>query len=177
MNLWTGVDWGRLFGSDTPLLELVVRGSLVYLALFVILRVVLNRQAGAVGISDLLVVVLIADAAQNGLAGEYTSITDGIILVGVIVFWSYFLDWLGFRFPAFQRIVRPPALQLVRDGRPLRRNMARELITDEELASSLRQQGVDDLSAVKAAYIEGDGRISVITRDGEQHGSSERRGV
>lgn len=163
MNLWSGMNWGELFGSGTPVLELVVRGTVMYLSLFVVLRVVLNRQSGAVGITDLLVVVLLADASQNGLAGEYRSITDGVILVVVIVFWSYALDWLGYRFPRFQRFLRPPALQLVRDGRPLEENMARELITSEELQSSLRQQGVENLAEVKAAYMEGDGHISVIT--------------
>lgn len=177
MNLWAELDWGKLLGNSTPLLEIVIRGSVMYLALFVVLRVVLNRQSGAVGITDLLVVVLLADAAQNGLADDYTSITDGVLLVAVIIFWSYALDWLGFRFPRFQRLLRPPALQLVRDGRPLRRNMARELITDEELLSSLRQHGVDSLAEVKAAFMEGDGRISVLTRDGQQRESGERHGL
>jgi uncharacterized membrane protein YcaP (DUF421 family) len=50
------------------------------------------------GITDLLVIVLIADAAQNGMAGEYRSLTDGLLLVATIVAWSYALNWLAFRF-------------------------------------------------------------------------------
>lgn len=57
------VDWEGVFSPEIPL-ELVLRGSLIYLALFALLRFVLKREAGAVGITDLLVVVLlIADAA------------------------------------------------------------------------------------------------------------------
>jgi len=57
---------GRLL-PEIPL-ELVLRGSLIYLALFALLRIVLKREAEAMGITDLLVVVLIADAAQSAMA-------------------------------------------------------------------------------------------------------------
>ena len=164
MEQLTGIHWRATFVPDTPFLEIFLRGSIVYLVIFGLLRGVLNRQAGAVGITDLLVIVLIADAAQNAMASDYKSLPDGILLVATIVFWAYALDWLGFRIPAVGRLVRPPALPLVRDGRMLRRNMQRELITDEELHSQLRLQGSDDLTQVKAAYMEGDGRISFIMR-------------
>ena len=159
---------------DTPVLEIVVRGTVVYLALFVLLRVVLKREAGAMGITDLLVIVLIADAAQNAMADDYTSIVDGLVLVGTLVFWAWALNWLGYRVPAIQRLAHPSPLLLVRDGRPLRRHLAQELITEDELLSQLRLQGVEDIRDVKSAFMEGDGRISVIERDGHQHTEQER---
>jgi uncharacterized membrane protein YcaP (DUF421 family) len=162
---WLNLDWRVIFMPSTSPVEIFVRGTIMYLALFVMLRVVLVRQAGAVGITDLLVVVLLADAAQNGLAGGYESIADGLLLVATIIGWSYALDWLGYHVPAFQRFVRPPALLLVKDGQKQRRNMRHELITDEELMSMLREQGVDDLAKVKQAFMEGDGRLSVITAE------------
>lgn len=165
------VDWAKLFTVDTPVLEILVRGTLTYLAIFVMLRVVGRRETGSVGITNLLTVVLLADAAQNAMAGEYTSIPDGVLLVGTIVFWSWFLDWAKYRWPAFARIVEPPALPLVKNGRLLARNLRQEMITREELMSQLRLQGIDDLARVKRAYIESDGRISVVPRD-ERHGGS-----
>jgi len=67
-------------------LGIFVRGSLTYIMLFVILRFLLKRQSGVIGIADLLVVVLIADAAQNAMAHEYKPITEGALLVLTIVF-------------------------------------------------------------------------------------------
>jgi uncharacterized membrane protein YcaP (DUF421 family) len=160
-----GVDWGEMFLPSTPILEIVIRGSVSYLALFFILRFILKRQAGTVGITDLLVVVLLADAVQNAMANDYSSITDGVVLVLVIVFWSYALDWLGYRFPKIERFVHPPSLPLVKNGRMLQRNMKRELITESELRTALRKHGVDDLEQVKVAHIEGDGQISVVTKE------------
>ena len=119
--------------------------------------------------TDLLVVVLIADAAQNGMAKEYRSVTEGVVLVATIIGWDYALDWLGYRIPAFQRLVRPAPLTLVRDGKLLRQNMRRELITTEELMAHLREQGLASLKDVRSATMEADGRISVIkARPGEQ---------
>ncbi len=166
------LDWGSILLPDTPPLEIVARGTLMYLALFVMLRVVLRRQSGTVGITDLLVVVLLADASQNAMAGSYSSIADGVLLVATIIGWSYVLDWLGYHIPAVQRFVHPPALTLVKDGQMQRRNMRHELITHEELMGLLREQGIESLDQVKRACMESDGQISVVKR--EEGGGTER---
>lgn len=165
MNTLLDVDWGSIFVPTLSLFEVFVRGSLTYLALFLAMRFLLKRQTGVIGIADLLVIVLIADATQNAMASEYRSITEGIVLVGTIIFWNYTLDWLGYRFPAFQRFVRPSALTLVENGKMLRRNMRKEFITEEELMAQLRKNGVDDVRDVEKALIEGDGSISVMCYD------------
>jgi len=158
----TDIDWVRLWMPETPVLEILIRGTAMYLGLFVLLRLVLKRQSGSVGITDLLVVVLLADAAQNGMADDYQSIPDGLLLVATIVGWSYALDWLGYRFPAVQRFLNPPPLLLIKDGVLQRRNMRKELITEAELMGQLREQGVDGLERVKCAFMEADGQISVV---------------
>src|SRR5690242_10067250 len=115
MSAWH-IDWAQLFVPSGSLLEVVVRGTVLFLALFLLLRSVPRRQIGTIGVSDLLVIVLIADAAQNGLAGEYKSITEGVVLVGTILFWNWAIDWLDYRFPALQINGRRPRL-LVSEGR------------------------------------------------------------
>jgi uncharacterized membrane protein YcaP (DUF421 family) len=171
------IDWREIFVPQASLAGVIVRGTLTYLLLFLILRFFLKRQTGVIGIADLLVVVLVADAAQNAMAAEYKSITEGALLVFTIVFWNYAVDWLGYRFPALQRFVRPPPLQLIKDGRMLVRNMCQEMITAEELNSQLRQQGIESCDEVKEAYIEGDGRISIIKKQHEDTPSKPREKV
>ncbi|NJP35442.1 DUF421 domain-containing protein [Micromonospora thermarum] len=161
------VDWRTVFTPDTPLLEIVVRGSVMYLTLFFLLRVLLKRESGTTGVTDLLVIVLIADAAQNGMASNYTSLADGVVLVATIIGWAYLLDALAYRWPAAARVIRPGSLVLVRDGRMLRRNMRRELVTEEELYAKLREQGVDDIADAREVRMESDGEFSVITRSGQ----------
>jgi uncharacterized membrane protein YcaP (DUF421 family) len=159
------MDWKSIFSLDVPLFEIILRGSVIYISLFIMLRVVLKRQAGSLGMTDLLLITLIADASQNAMAGEYRSVPAGIVLVSTIIFWSYAFDWLIYKFPWFSHLIEPPPLPLIKDGNLLRRNMRRELITEDELLSQLREQGLDDVAKVKEAYMEPDGHISVVQRE------------
>ncbi|MDQ4142528.1 MAG: DUF421 domain-containing protein [Actinomycetota bacterium] len=150
----------------TPLLEIFIRGTLVYLAVFVLLRVVFKRQSGTLGITDLIVIVFIADASQNALADDYRSVPDGLLLVATIVGWAFALDWAAYRFRAVERLIKADPLLLVKDGQMLREHMRRELLTAEELMSHLRLHGVHDLREVKEAYMEPNGQISVVSAEG-----------
>jgi uncharacterized membrane protein YcaP (DUF421 family) len=167
MEAWS-VDWTALFIPSGSVAEVVVRGSVLFLTLFFILRLLPRRQIGSLGVSDLLVIVLIADAAQNGLSGEYKSITEGAVLVVTILFWNWVIDTLDYRFPELSINGTEPRL-VVSNGRLLRKNMEQEELSEEQLMSHLRQQGVDDLALVGKAYVEGDGRISVIKAGRRRH--------
>ncbi len=171
MEALSQLDWSTIFVPTLPIAEIFLRGTVIYLLLFGILRV-LRREAGAISVGDLLVVVLVADAAQNAMASDYKSITEGVLLVGTIVGWDYFLNWLGYRSRWVHDLLRPPPLALIKDGRLLRRNLRQELITTDELMSELRQQGVDSVDTVRRCYLEGDGHFSVIMDQGEksEHG-------
>lgn len=160
-------DWRQLLVPSGNPLELVLRASVMYLLILAGFRV-FRRDAGSLSVSDLLVVVLIADAAQNGMAGEYKSLTEGAIVVATIFAWNYLLDWLAYRSRAVNWLLHPPALLLVHNGQVLARNLRAELITREDLREQLRQQGVEDIRKVKKCYLESDGKISVIRADNEE---------
>lgn len=166
MTLPAGVDPVELFGLSTPFFEIIVRGSVVYWFLFLVFRFVIRRDVGAVGLADVLIIVLVADASQNAMAGEYTSISDGLILIATLIGWNLLLDWLAFRFRRVRRFAEPASLLLVLNGRLLPKNLRKEFITEEELWSQLRQHGVRKLDEVKAVYLEPDGNFSIIMRDG-----------
>lgn len=160
------INWGELFGLSVSPWELIIRGTAMYWFLFLIFRVIIRRDIGAVGIADILILVIVADASQNAMAGEYKTISDGMILVATLIGWNVALDWLSYLSPTFRRLAEPSPMLLIKEGRMLRRNMRRELITDEELWSKLRQNGIKSLDEVKEAYIESDGQISVIKKGG-----------
>ena len=169
------IDWTSLFVPDTPFLEIIVRGSVMYLSLVILLRIVLKRQTGTLGMTDLLLITLLADASQNAMAGEYKPLPDGIVLVATIIFWNYAFDWLSVQSEWFERLIEPAPLPLVKRGKLLRQNMRRELITEAELLGKLREQGVEDISKVKQANIESDGQISVIEYEQKQHKKADRK--
>ncbi len=157
------IDWRSVLVPSTSLAEVALRGTCVYLFLLACMRV-FRREAGTINMTDLLLVVLIADAAQNAMGSEYKSLTEGAVLVSTIVLWDFTLDWLGYRSSMFRRLIRPAPLALIKNGRVMRRNLRQELMTEEELTSLLRQQGVEDPAEVKPCCLEGDGHISVVKR-------------
>ncbi len=169
------IDWQSMFVPTESIIEVVIRGTLMYIGMFVLLRI-FRRQAGAIGIADLLVIVVIADAAQNGMAGDSHSITEAMILISTIVLWDYLFDLLGFRSTFFSRILQPGALSLIDNGKMLRRNMSKEMITEDDLLSQVRQQGIEDISKVKKCFLESNGHFSVLT-DGKEVKNTSQDGV
>lgn len=151
-----------LFEVRMPIAELVVRGSATFWFLFLIFRFVMRRDVGGLGVADILLLVIVADASQNAMSGGYTTVSEGFILVGTIVAWNWLLDWASYRFRWARRFAQPDRLLLVRDGKPQRRNMHRQYITLEDIEAKLREQGIERMDEVKKAYLEGDGEVSVI---------------
>jgi len=157
-----------LFAIHVSVPELVLRGTLVYWLLFVIFRFILRRDVGAVGIADILLLVIVADAAQNAMSGGYDTVAEGAILVSTIIGWNWLLDFLSYYLPAVRRFSAPQRLLLVQRGVLQRRNLRREYITLEELHARLREAGVEKLAEVKHAWLEADGQISVIRMQPEE---------
>ena len=157
-------DWQELFGLSVSPWDLIIRGTAVYWFLVLVFRFILRRDTGSVGLADILFLVIIADAAQNAMAGEYKSITDGFVLLGTIIGWNLIIDRLSWRFAKVRRFFEPEEVLLIRDGRVFWRNLRREHIAKAELMVKLREQGVQDVKEVKAAFFEPDGNISVIKK-------------
>jgi len=167
-------EWGQLFEFSVHPLELIARGTAMYFFLFALLRFVLRRDVGSIGIADVLLLVLIADAAQNAMSGGYESITEGCILVATIAGWNWILDAVAFRFPAVRRLLEAQPLPLVKGGRLMRRNLRREMISTEELMAVLRHHGIERVDQVKLATMESDGEISVLKNGADSEADATR---
>lgn len=162
MDTLIGFDWHKIFVPNIALSEIVLRGSIMYLGLFVLIRFILKRDAGSLGIADLLMVVLLGDAAQNAMGRDYQSITEGIALIATLLFWNYLFDWINYNFPKARRWIEAPPLLIVKDGKMQKRNMRREMITEEELMGELRKEGLENIHQVKTMHMESDGHFSVV---------------
>lgn len=164
MEKFWKIDWASVFVPTESLFEVVLRGTILYFVMFAFLRI-FRRQSGTISTADLLVVVAIADAAQNGMIGDGKSVTEAIFLITTFFLWNYLFDWLGYRFKFFERLLEPKPLMLVRDGKFLLRNMRREMITKDEIESKMRENGIEDVSQIKSAYMESDGNFSFIKKE------------
>lgn len=165
-------DWGGVFVPDGSLAESFLRGTAVYFTVLVLFRLILRRQTGGMGLSDVLLVVLASECVSPALSAEMKSVPNGIAALAALLVWSYALDWATDRWPRLNRQLEHQPVELVRDGEKRPDALHEQHITDDELMSQLRLNGVDDPAKVKVATLEPDGEVSVVTRE-----ESEGRGV
>ncbi|MBS3652513.1 DUF421 domain-containing protein [Pseudaminobacter sp. 19-2017] len=154
-------DWLKVFAPETPILELIARACVLYLGILAFLRVLLRRTGGEVAHMDLIFMLLIAEAAAHSM-GDYHSVGDGLIVIITFMALNYSVNAFSFYLPSLEKLVESGPLEVVRDGKPLPDNMRREFLTEQELMSCLRQNGMDDLSTIKVAVIEAKGKISFV---------------
>ena len=161
---WLPDEWTALFAIETPILELVARGAVIYLGIMALLRIMPRRTGGELTTTDLIVILLVAEAATHTFS-IYSSVGDALVLIAVLLAIDYAVNALSYHSRWFERAMTPPPLLLVKDGRLLRRNMRREFVTEEELMGHLRTHEIADLSQVRKAFVEGEGDITFVTRD------------
>lgn len=155
-------SWVEIFAVETPLFELIVRGTVLYFAILAFMRL-MPRIGGELAVMDFVFLLLIAEAAAHGM-GEHETVGDAILLIATLMGWNYVFNFLSFHVPFIEKLISGAPVQIVRDGRLMRRNMRREFLTEEELMAQLRRQGMEKIEEVKAAYIEGEGQLTVIPR-------------
>lgn len=158
-------DWADIFTPDAPLLGAFVRGTLVYFGVLALFRVILKRQSGGIGLSDVLLAVLVSEAVSQSLNGNNTSLPNGLVTVATLLFWTFAVDTAAYRWGWVRRLIEPPETPLVRDGRLLHDNLRRERVSREELDAQLRLNGIDDPARVRLACMEADGAVSVIPKE------------
>ncbi len=158
-------EWDAVFLPSVPLLETFVRGTVIFLVVTAFVRIAGQRESGGLGITDLMVVLLVAEAATPGLAGTAMSVADSLLQIAVIIAWSIALDAIAYRWPRLGRVLKSRPKPLIENGRLNRRVMRREFMTDDEVVSQLRLQGIENVGTVRRAYIEPNGQISILTRE------------
>lgn len=159
------VQWDELTSFSVSPWEIVLRGTLVYLFLFIFFRFVLRRDTGNVGVGDFLLVVIVADASQNGMSGDSDTVPDALLLVLTLMAWNYLIDVASYRSARIRKWLEPRPLPLVENGRMLRRNMRKELVTPEEIQAKLRENDIASLDQVARMTMESDGEISVLKKN------------
>ena len=161
--LFEAPDWPSILGIETSVWELIGRAAILYAAITFLLRVMPRRAGNQLAAMDLVFLLLVTEAASHAL-GDFSSIGDGLVMIVTLVALDYLINSLTFHSKLAERILTHSSVQIVRDGKMLRREMRREYLTEDELMAYLRSEGIDQLSKVKKAFVESDGRISVVPK-------------
>jgi len=161
--------WHAMFHLQVSLGEKVLRTILVYVFLLVALRIFGKRELGQANTLDLLVLLLVANAVQNGIIGNDVSVT-GAVVGALILFGLNTLFARGvFRFPWLATLLEGEPSLLIEDGKPNLRVLRRECISLPELRSIARRQGFPDLGSVDTAILETNGVVTMFHADEPCH--------
>lgn len=149
-----------LFYVEISVWEKVIRTVAVYGVLLVLLRLAGKRQLGQFNTFDLVVLLLLSNVVQNAIIGPDNSLLGGVIGAVVLIGANTALVALGYRWPG----ILGRSKQLVEDGRLDRKALRRELITEPELESALRREGIDGIAATETVVLESDGALTPTKR-------------
>lgn len=146
-------------------MEIVVRATVMFGFLFVITRGLPRRTLADMAPFEMLLLVTVGDIVQQGITQEDFSLTGGILATCTFAGCAAMLTYATWRWRRIARIVDGAPLVIVRDGAPLVDALRVERLPLDEVLEAARQQGIGDLSAVRLAILEPNGRISFLRAD------------
>ena len=145
-------------------MDVVARALVAFCFIFLLTRLIGRRELSSLQPFDLILLIVMGDLVQQGVTQNDLSITGLILTIGLFGVLTLGASYVGFRFPRFRPILEPEPLILIEDGNVIERNLKKERMTQEELASEARLQQIDSLEKVKWAVLESGGQISFIPK-------------
>ncbi|WP_242108746.1 DUF421 domain-containing protein [Luteimonas aquatica] len=151
-----------LFALSAPWWHFVLRALAIYLVVMVLIRISGKRAVGQFTPFDLVLLILIGNAVQNGLNGGDNSLTGAVLLAGCLIALNYLVAWLTARSPAARRLIEGEPVVLARDGQVFREVLRRELVSKADFHEAMREAGCPDASQIRLALLETNGHISIM---------------
>ena len=145
-------------------MDLAVRAVVLFFFVYLLTRVTGRRELSSLEPFDLILLIVLGDAIQQGLTQDDYSVTGAIIVVGAIAALQVATSYLSFRFPWASRVLNGEPIVIIQDGQVIADNLRRERLSLEEVAEEARGQQIASLEDVQWAVFEPSGKISFIPK-------------
>jgi uncharacterized membrane protein YcaP (DUF421 family) len=145
-------------------MDLAIRTFVVFWFLLLLMRITGRRELSSLEPFDLILLIVLGDAVQQGLTQDDYSVTGALIVVIVFGVMQVAVSYLNFRFPRLRPALEGYPIVLIEDGNLIQRNLKRERLTPEDMAKEARGQKIESLNDVKWAVLETSGSISFIPK-------------
>lgn len=145
-------------------MDIVLRAIAIFFFLYVLMRLIGRRELSTLEPFDLILLVILGDAVQQGLTQDDYSLTGSFLAVGTIAILQLSTSFLNFHVPRLRPILNGEPIVIVQDGKPIERNLKRERVTVEDLLSAARRQNIAKLDDVAWALMETSGEITFIKK-------------
>ena len=154
-----------LFVLSAPWWHFVLRAILIYAMVMVMIRVSGKRAVGQFTPFDLVLLILIGNAVQNGLNGGDNSIVGALLLAGCLIALNYAVAFLTSRYQRIEYVVEGVPKVIARDGVVFYEELRRELVSLDDFHEALRMNNLVDSDDVALALLETNGSISVVPKE------------
>ena len=145
-------------------MDIVLRGGVVFAFLMLLTRIIGRRELSSMQPFDLILLIILGDAVQQGLTQDDYSITGAIIGVSAIAAMQVATSYLAFRFRRLRPVLDGEPIIVIEDGKPIRQNLKRERLTLEEIMAEARLQQIDSVDNIQWAVLETSGKISFVEK-------------
>jgi uncharacterized membrane protein YcaP (DUF421 family) len=147
-------------------MDLVLRAIVLFFFVYGLTRIIGRRELSSLEPFDLILLIVLGDAIQQGLTQDDYSVTGAVLVIGTLALLQVFTSFLSFRFEKLRPILEGEPVIIVEDGEPLMKNLRRERIVVDEVAAEARKQQIQSLDEVKWAVLETSGQITFIKKGG-----------
>lgn len=156
-----------MFQPKGSLLEIVLRVTLVYVFLLILLRVSGKKEFAQLEPMDLLVMLILSETVSPALTNNDTSLTAGFVAAGTLIGLTVLTSYVTFRFRKAEKLIHGQTSILIKDGKLDEEVLRKERMTDQQLHTVLHKEGIKAVQDVKRAFIEPSGDITIIKREPE----------
>ena len=155
----------ELFQLSAPWWVFVLRATAIYALVMVLVRVSGKRAVGQFTPFDLVLLILIGNAVQNGINGGDNSLTGAAIMATTLVALNWLVAFATSRSRKMEKVVEGVPVVLARRGKLYRDVLRSELVSEDDFKEALRMNNVADVEEVELALLETNGSISVVPKD------------
>jgi uncharacterized membrane protein YcaP (DUF421 family) len=145
-------------------MDLVLRTIFLFAFVFALTRIIGRRELSSLEPFDLILLIVLGDALQQGLTQDDYSVTGAVLVIGTLALLQACASFLSFRFARLRPILNGEPVIVVENGEPITKNLRRERLLVDEVAAEARKQQIESLADVKWAVLETSGQISFIKK-------------
>jgi uncharacterized membrane protein YcaP (DUF421 family) len=145
-------------------MDIALRGIAIYAFVYLLTRVIGRRELSSLQPFDIILLVMLGDAVQQGLTQDDYSVTGAFIAVGTIATLQVLTSYVSFRFPRIRPVLDGEPIIVVEDGKPIEKNLKRERLSVEEVLEEARGQQIESLDKIQWAVLETSGKLSFIEK-------------